>query len=43
MNIAVKGLKHTAPGPYLGFALQPVQFCFHLLDSPKGAKVSLVS
>ncbi len=43
MNIAVKGLKHAAPGPYLGFALQPVRFCFHLLDSPKGAKVSLVS
>jgi hypothetical protein len=41
MNIAVKGLKHAAPGPYLGFALQPVRFCFHLLDSPKGAKVSL--
>ncbi len=41
MNIAVKGVKHAAPGPYLGFALQPVRFCFHLLDSPKGAKVSL--
>jgi hypothetical protein len=41
MNIAVKGLKHAAPGPYLGFALQPVRFCFHLLSSPKGAKVSL--
>jgi hypothetical protein len=41
MNIAVKGVKHAAPGPYLGFALQPVRLCFHLLDSPKGAKVSL--
>lgn len=41
MNIAVKGVKHAAPGPYLGFALQPVRFCFHLLESPKGAKVSL--
>jgi hypothetical protein len=41
MNIAVKGLKHAAPGPYLGFALQPVRFCFHLFDSPRGAKVSL--
>jgi hypothetical protein len=41
MNIAVKGVKHAAPGQYLGFALQPVRFCFHLLDSPKGAKVSL--
>ncbi|HEY7296498.1 MAG TPA: hypothetical protein VH684_01070, partial [Xanthobacteraceae bacterium] len=41
MNIAVKGVKHAAPRPYLGFALQAVRFCFHLLDSPKGAKVSL--
>lgn len=41
MNVAVKGLKHAAPGPYLGFALQPVRLCFHLLDGPKGAKVSL--
>jgi C-terminal domain 7 of the ABC-three component (ABC-3C) systems len=41
MNIPVKALKHAAPGPYLGFALQPVRFCFHLLDSPKGSKVSL--
>src|SRR5262249_47466 len=41
MNIAVKEVKHAAPGPYLGFALQPVRFCFHLLDSPKGTKVSL--
>jgi len=31
-------LKHAAPGPYLGFALQPVRVCFHLLDSPKGAR-----
>lgn len=41
MNVAVKALRHAAPGPYLGFALQPVRFCFHLLDSPKDAKVSL--
>jgi hypothetical protein len=41
MNIAVKGVKHAAPGPYLGFALQPVRLCFHLLDSPRDAKVSL--
>lgn len=41
MNIAVKGVRHAAPGPYLGFALQPVRFCFHLLDGAKGAKVSI--
>jgi hypothetical protein len=41
MNVAVKALKHAAPGPYLGFALQPVRLCFHLLTCPKGTKVSL--
>jgi hypothetical protein len=41
MNVAVKALKHAAPGPYLGFALQPVRLCFHLLTCPAGAKVSL--
>jgi hypothetical protein len=41
MNIAVKATKHAAPGPYLGFALQPVRLCFHLLTCPKGAQVSL--
>ncbi len=41
MNVAVKALKHAAPGPYLGFALQPVRLCFHLLTCPSGAKVSL--
>jgi hypothetical protein len=41
MNVAVAALKHAAPGPYLGFALQPVRLCFHLLTCPAGAKVSL--
>jgi hypothetical protein len=41
MNDAVKALKHAAPGPYLGFALEPVRLCFHLLTCPPGAKVSL--
>ncbi|WP_146618630.1 ABC-three component system protein [Rhodoplanes elegans] len=41
MNVAVKAVKHAAPGPYLGFALQPVRLCFHLLTCPKGAAVSL--
>jgi hypothetical protein len=41
MNVAVKAAKHAAPGPYLGFALQPVRLCYHLLTCPKGAHVSL--
>jgi hypothetical protein len=41
MNVVAKALKHAAPGTYLGFALQPVRLCFHLLTCPKGAKVSL--
>ena len=39
-----KGLlkvKGTAPGQYLGYALQPVRMCFHLLDADKTASVSL--
>jgi hypothetical protein len=41
MNFVIKALKHAAPGPYLGFSLQQVRFCFHLLTCPTGAKVSL--
>jgi len=41
MNVAVKAAKHAAPGPYLGFALQPVRLCYHLLTCPSGAHVSL--
>lgn len=41
MNVATKPAKHSAPGQYLGFALQSVRLCFHLLTCPKGAKVSL--
>jgi hypothetical protein len=41
MDVTVTALKHAAPGPYLGFALQPVRLCFHLLTCPLGAKVSL--
>jgi hypothetical protein len=41
MNVALTSLRHAAPGPYLGFALQPVRLCFHLLTCPPGAKVSL--
>lgn len=34
-------VKHSAPGPYLGFALQPVRLCYHLLNSLDNASVSL--
>src|SRR5206468_486051 len=41
MNIQTKAARHSAPGQYLGFALQPVRLFYHLLTCPKGAKVSL--
>ena len=41
MNIVTQPAKHSAPGPYLGFSLQPVRLCYHLLTCPKGAQVSL--
>jgi len=41
MNVATKPAKHSAPGQYLGFALQSVRLCYHLLTCPKGARVSL--
>lgn len=34
-------VKHSAAGPYLGFALQPVRLCYHLLSGPPDASVSL--
>lgn len=34
-------VKHSAPGSYLGFALQPVRLCYYLLSSPSGSSVSL--
>lgn len=34
-------VKHSAPGPYLGFALQPVRLCYHLLSAPLDSSVSL--
>lgn len=34
-------VKHSAPGPYLGFALQPVRLCYYLLSSPPDSSVSL--
>ncbi|RWI83811.1 ABC-three component system protein [Mesorhizobium sp.] len=41
MSGLTKAAKHSAPGQYLGFALQPVRFCYHLLTCEKGTKVSL--
>lgn len=41
MNAEGKPAKHSAPGQYLGFALQPVRVFYHLLTCPRGAKVSL--
>ncbi|RXS97583.1 ABC-three component system protein [Silvibacterium dinghuense] len=39
--VVLKRPKHTAPGQYLGFAIQPVRLCYHLLTCPAKAKVSL--
>lgn len=41
MNAEIKPTKHSAPGQYLGFALQPVRAFYHLLTAPNGAKVAL--
>lgn len=41
MNALTQTAKHSAPGQYLGYALQPVRLCFHLLSSPIGASVSI--
>jgi hypothetical protein len=41
MNIPLKPSKYSAPGQYLGYALQPVRLCHHLLHCPVGAYVSL--
>jgi hypothetical protein len=39
MNIPLKASKYSAPGQYLGYALQPLRLCYHLLDCPRGAQV----
>jgi hypothetical protein len=41
MNALTQTGKHSAPGQYLGYALQPVRLCFHLLNAPAGASVSI--
>lgn len=34
-------LKTSVPGQYLGYALQPVRLCYHLMNVPNGSRVSL--
>lgn len=41
MNALTQTAKHSAAGQYLGYALQPVRLCFHLMTCPDGASVSL--
>ncbi len=41
MNVVTQTRKHSAAGQYLGYALQQVRLCFHLMISPHGASVSL--
>lgn len=41
MNAEIKPTKHSAPGQYLGFALQPVRAFYYLLTAPNDAKVAL--
>ena len=37
----IQSVKHSAAGPYLGFALQPVRLCYYLLCSANDSTVSL--
>lgn len=39
--VKIKKPKTSVPGQYLGYALQPVRLCFHLLDAPLDAQVSM--
>jgi hypothetical protein len=41
MNAPSETRKHSAAGQYLGYSLQPVRLCYHLLTAPEGASVSL--
>jgi hypothetical protein len=41
LNAEIEPTKHSAPGQYLGFALQPVRAFFYLLTAPKSAKVAI--
>src|SRR5690349_9122610 len=39
--VATKPKNTAAPGPYMGFALQPVRLCHHLLREPDSSSVGL--
>lgn len=39
--VATKPRNTAAPGPYMGFALQPVRLCHHLLREPDSSSVGL--
>jgi hypothetical protein len=41
MNIPLKPSRYSSPGQYLGYALQPLRLCYHLVSCPPGAHVSL--
>lgn len=41
MSTATGLVKHTVPGQYLGYSLQPVRLCYYLLTSKKTSRVSL--
>lgn len=41
MSVTTAPVKHTAAGQYLGYAIQPVRLCYHLLTCEDGAYVSL--
>lgn len=42
MSTAVPAkLKSAAPGQYLGYGMQPIRLCYHLLTAPKGSMVSV--
>lgn len=41
MTGVAKRAKHSAPGQYLGFGLQPIRLCYHLLLAPSDSYVSL--
>jgi hypothetical protein len=41
LQSALQSAKHSAPGQYLGYALQPVRMFFHLLSANDATSVSL--
>lgn len=36
-----RSMRHSAPGQYLGYGLQPVRFCYRLLTGEQGSLVSI--